>query len=274
MLPGTMPLTPAAANPWVKWGKVLIKAAEWAWPVVWGELESEHVASDPQDVQWCYAVMRFQRPTPTGTIEDYAQIGFNIVNITGGDIDTTWTAGDYTNLTTAFDEWWGVVRTHVDDGLTLLDYRYYQRSFADPLQPTKRFADMGAPRSIATKNLAGQFGGTPLPHQVAMTITLKTAAPRHWGRVYLPGLSSGKIDGVYGRWTAGIPAAISNQTAELVDDLGGQGYVMVVPVTQVNKVLQAGLLSVTSIQVDDIPDVIRRRRPRQPAARVAGVPIA
>jgi hypothetical protein len=64
---------------------------------------------------------------------------------------------------------------------------------------------------------------------------------------------------------------MANMTAELVDDLAAKGFQLVVPTTQTDSALQGGLNVVTAIQVDDVPDVIRRRRPSTPKIRTIGV---
>lgn len=271
ILSGDMPLTPALPAPLVSKAKVIIKALARELGPLAGLLTYETESSAPEDVAWDYVVLRWSRATPGGTAEDYAQIGFNIVNITGGDLDASWTTGDYTAVETALNEWWTTVKASIDDSHTLVDYRHYQRSFANPMTADKRFAEMGPPRRITTVGTAGTNVQTELPYQVAMSVTLKTPLPRHWGRVYLPGMASNKL-GTNGRWASTPMSAIANATAELMDDLNGGGYFIVVPVTQISSVLTPALLNVTDIVVDDIPDVIRRRRPRQAAARTVGAP--
>jgi hypothetical protein len=46
----------------------------------------------------------------------------------------------------------------------------------------------------------------------------------------------------------------------------------VVPVSQVNKAPYRALLGVRQLQVDDIPDIQRRRRPRQVKTRILSTP--
>lgn len=53
----------------------------------------------------------------------------------------------------------------------------------------------------------------------------------------------------------------------LMNSLVSSEFYLVVPVTQVHKNPYRGLLQVTSVQVDSIMDVIRRRRPRAALVR-------
>jgi hypothetical protein len=243
-------------------------------------------ATDVVDMQWRYVTLRFQRATPVGTVEDYAQFGFHIINITNGDIDKSWTAQDYTDCEAALNEWFAALATYFASSHTLVDYRWYVKQFAantpwgqpasalDPAtgKPYARFAKSGAPERVTPKGLAGGSSAAALPYQSAMSITLKTPAPRHWGRVYLPAPTIAELDS-YSRWGSAISSVIANQTAELVDDLAAKQFQLIVPTTQIGSVLSPNIEQVSEIVVDDVPDVIRRRRPKQAHLRTVGVPL-
>lgn len=269
-----MPLTPALPTPLLKWTKYVLRGVAEGWALIQALNDYSPVASSPQDLEWRYAVLRFSRPSPVTAPEDYAQIGLHLVNITGGDVDKSWTAGDYTTCDGHFDEWWTTIKPQIQADHKLVDVRYYRKTFNAPMTPEKRFADSGPPEHIHPVNLAGTSVTLPLPHQIAMSVTLKTSVPKHWGRVYMPGLPQSAAADGYGRWQSTPRQAVANAFAELMDDLAGSEFFPVVPVTQVNKVLTPGLLGVTSVQVDDIPDVVRRRRARTTLVRYAGVPTA
>lgn len=266
-----MPLTPALPAPLLKYSKWLIKGLAEGYALLESLSEFSAQPDALDDLEWRYVVLRFQRPTPSTTQEDYAQIGLNLINITGGDVDTSWTTGDYTTAEGFLDEWWTTVKAQIEADHKLVDYRWYRRQFNPVPDPNHRFLSSGPPQRITVKNSAGTKVAGLLPPQAAMSITLKTAVPKHWGRFYMPGLSAAAIDG-WGRWTSATMTAMANATAELVDDLQGADLQPVVAVTQVDKVLRPALLGVTSVQVDDVPDVIRRRRPRQAAVRTIGAP--
>lgn len=271
VLSTAVPLTPALPAPLPKFARVLIKGV----PFVTAGLEAFYdyitEATAVQDVQWRYVVLRWSRSTPVGTVEDHAQIGINIVNITGGNIDTTWTTGDYTTCEGFLDEWVNVLAPYIHQSHTLVDYRWYVRQFAVPMTAVKRFADTGPPARITPKSTAMLGIGTCLPYQSAMSVTLRTPTPRHWGRFYLPGIPPANM-AASSRLLSSVTVSLANNVAELADDLAGQDFQMVVPTTQVNRVLVPALQTVTSIQVDDVPDVIRRRRPKQASVKTVGTP--
>lgn len=267
-----MPLTPPLPAPLPLWAKVLIQAAPFAWAV--GEAFAEYVTSpDTEDeLEWRYAVLTFTRTTPTGTTEDKAQVGFNIINITGGDLDSSWTSGDYSTCETQILSWWATVKTYVTDDYTLSHIKWYTKKHKAVMDATHRFEKSGPPVRVTVVGVAGTALNQRLPDQVAMSVTLKTHVPRHWGRIYLPGFAYNAIAATYGRWDTAYTTAVANATAELLDDLQDNDFFVVVPVTQVDGSLAKGVLGVYEVQVDDIPDVIRRRRARTPLSRVIGVP--
>lgn len=272
-----MPLTPAFAIPTSKWSKFLVRIGEEAAYLLLNDLVDQNgKVSTPGDLEWRRVVLRFTRPPISGAVEDEAQIKFDLVNITGGDVDTSWTAGDYTTAEGALDEWWTAVKPVVATTYQLKEYRWYKMAFAEPMQPERRFAQSGPPQRVTSKASPGTSASGPLPQQVAASITLKTPAPRHWGRVYMPGLTVDRVQtsSAPGRWVLATQTVLANATAELVDDLGAAELFPVVPVTQVDGSLAGALLGVTSVQVDDIPDVIRRRRAKTTLVRTLGVPTA
>lgn len=243
-------------------------------------------AGTPQEVQWRYVTAVFSRATPSGTVEDNAQFGLNITNITGGNIDTTWTAADYTTVEAHLTELFVTLNPFISSTHTLKEFRWYTRSFNPDLpigqpvttpdpstgKPYKRFARTGPPVHVTVKNLIGGSASVASAYQVALTVTFKTPGPRHWGRVYVPGVTSGMLGNNTGRFSVGNVTTIANAWAEFLDDLQGSEFQLAVPATQHEGKFATALNSAVDIQVDDIPDVIRRRRPKQAKERVIGVP--
>lgn len=268
-----MALVPGLPAPVPKWVKVLIKVGEAAGWFLLEELMDHHTqAADREDVEWRRLIVRVQRATPSGTEEDYATMSFDIVNITGGQVDKTWTSADFISCEAAFDEWLTSIKTYMHSSHTVTNYVWYRMRFRETMTPTHRFEDTGPPVRNQAKTIVGTNVGIPLPYQCAISVTERTGVPRHWGRFYIPGFTAADVDATPGRLDTPTATVVSNVTAELYDDLQGNEFYPVVPVTQVNKVLAGGLLLVNQIQVDDIPDVIRRRRPRQAKQRIIGVP--
>lgn len=246
-------------------------------------------ASPVSDVQWRRIVVRYSRATPATTAEDYATWGMDIVNMTGGNIDSSWTAGDYTAVDAALNELLTTLNAFVSNTHTLVDVQYYARSFnpdlvaGNPVPQYKtdpstgrtkeipRFSRSGPPLHILTKNLVGGSGAFTLPYQSAMSVTFRTATRKHWGRCYLPGLHSGEIQSANGRFATATITSVANAFAEFASDLGANDFYPMVAVTQQDGKSATALMSIKELVVDDVPDVIRRRRPKQPSQRIVGV---
>jgi len=220
----------------------------------------------PSPYEWRRFVLQYDRSTPTGTTEDLAQIGFDVVNFTDGEIDSTWTTADHTavhNALFAWDAAWKSLRTSTS---SLKAIKAYRRAFADPMTIEKRFQDGGPPTWNSVQAVPGTSAANPLPYQVAMSLTMKTPWPRHWGRVYLPGLTEDAVT-TNGRWDSADIDTLKAASETLFEALWDAQLPVCVASTQVDKVLMGNLLLVRELQIDDIPDIIRRRRPRQPAIR-------
>jgi len=244
-------------------------------------------ANDHQELVWRYVQFVFTRATPAGTQEDVAVFGLNLLNMTSGQIDSSWDTTDYTEAETDFTEWLGTLNSYFSNTITLKELRWYVRQFnpdlplgsstntLDPAtgKPYARFAQSGTVARVHPVNTVGGATAFPVPYQVAMSVTFKTAQAKHWGRIYLPGVTQGWLDTTDGRFGGGVIVPIANATAELADDLAKRQLHLVIPTTQAGGKFHVALQTVTQIQVDDIPDVIRSRRPKQTKIRQAGVPL-
>lgn len=238
-----------------------------------------------EDANWRYVVVTFSRQTPVGTVEDKAQIGLNIVNITNGDIDTSWDDGDFTAVNTALGTFLNAWQASASNTHTADEIRYYVRGFnpdlpigqpvttPDPAtgKPYQRFVHSGTVERVYPVTKIGASSAAVEAYQVAMSITWRTAQRRHWGRIYLPGVSIGATS-QFGRFNSATITTIANAAAELVDALGDAGFQLFVPTTQVGGKFHVAGQTITEAVVDDIPDVVRRRRPKQPSIKQVGVP--
>lgn len=258
---------PILATPVGNWKRFLVQLAEDVGLGLFTYLVSQleqGAALDEAELAWMRLHCVITRSTPTGTSEDKAVCTFDLVNITGGAVDTTWTSGDFTACETLLDTFWTTVMGQSTANHTLDEYRWYLRRF-NPLTTTKPYQDSGPPVRITDKNIVGS-STSYTPYQVAMSVTEKTAWPHHWGRVYLPGVASNNVL-TNGRFGSTPITTFANAFQTLYAGLQTAEFFPVVPVTQVNKQPVRGLLGVSSIQIDDIPDVVRSRRPKQPAIR-------
>jgi len=269
-----MAVVPGLPTPLPPWARVAVWLAE---PALWSTINFlvDHFSEeeDPDDFSWRRVVSEFTRASPTGIDDDKAQFKLDLLNITGGQPDPTWNDADFLAVEAKLNTFHNAMASSLGSDHTLTRYKWYRMRFQTPYDPTKRFADTGPPVRQVAKNVPG--GRSPwLPHQIAMSITLKTSVPRHWGRFYYPSPGSGLLEGTTGeggRWTDAFTVSAANNAAQMVNDLYEADFQVIVPVTQIDKVQTRGYLTTTEVQVDDIPDVIRRRRPRAPQVRTIGV---
>ncbi len=189
------------------------------------------------------------RWTRSGLAEDVMQTHFDLVNITAGNIDDTWTTGDFTAAEAALDTWWTSQKALSPTYYTLAEYRWYRVGpGATPPEPAVR---------VATRSVAGTVGSAMIAPQVAATVTLKTGLRKHWGRVYLPGPGNAAFVGTTGHLTTSYTDNIATYVHTLIGTLASSDFYLVV----FNKA-RGRMYNVESVQADDIADVIRSRRPR------------
>jgi hypothetical protein len=246
-------------SPFIRWA---ITLSPIGWELVSSLLEG-HDSEDP--LEWRRVQCLINRTTPTGTTEDRASVSFDLLNVTASAPDPTWITADYTTCETALSTFWSSHAANMHTGHQVVQYRWYRMAFR-PMTDPKPLAISGPPQRITTVSHLGSSTAQS-PFQLALSVTERTAIPRHWGRMYLPCVAgSGTMDN-FGRWLSAVRTAVATNTELLYETLAAAGFHPVVPVTQIEKQPARGLLGVTEIAVDDIPDVQRRRRPRTVLAR-------
>jgi hypothetical protein len=245
------------------------------------------VAATIEEIQWRLVTWKYTRATPSNTTEDTALWSLNVAKIQSGQLVPTWAAQDYTAVDNVLDALTTAVLSVSGVSHTLVEYAYHLRAFNPDLpigqtvpvlidQPdgtkkeVQRFSPTGPPLHVKPKNTPGTLTGVTLPYQVAMSVTLKTGARRHWGRVYLPGLSVAVEGSNPGRFDATRTQTVADAFSTAAKSLETAGFAVVVPATQAVQKYAAGLNGVVRFQVDDVPDTIRRRRAKQSAVRSVG----
>jgi len=185
--------------------------------------------------------------------------------------------------------WFGNLAPFISNSHILKEIRWYVRRFnpalpvgqpsstLDPAtgKPYARFENTGPPARVHPVNVSGSSVATPLPYQAATSITFRTPVPKHWGRIYLPGMHSADLNASApgaGRLANNVVTPIADSTASLVQELANKHFQLVVPTTQVDSKFHVALQMVNQVVVDDIPDVIRRRRAKQATLHHVGVP--
>lgn len=145
--------------------------------------------------------------------------------------------------------------------------------------------------SAPTVNSAAATVAT-LPPQVALSVTELTVSRKHWGRFYLPGLTTAKM-AADGSFLSTLYGATADRVKTLYDSWNTRGVTPVV-LGSVKSSFNVALLPtssflgglfektirkdvtesrlmvaypVTGLRTDDVPDIIRRRRFETAAAR-------
>jgi hypothetical protein len=204
---------------------------------------------------------RFQvitKNTASNNSADNQIFTFDLVNYTNGFLDNTWTAGDYSRVQTQLQAFFTAYAPAMSPYLTFSEARAYIMAF-NALGNPKPFAESGAPEWVQAFNTPGTgTGGSPA--QGCTTVTEFTPARRHWGRQYLPTLAGSAYVATTGRVNQIIVDSVVQQWHAFVEGVHLDGLQLVIPMTQSNKVATRTLNGVTAIGVDDVPDVVRRRR--------------
>jgi hypothetical protein len=253
----TTPIWPIGAKyaPWI------IRALAAGWAIYDGFFtggEDEHETTETMP-HWHKAVITWTRTQPSGLAEDKIQVGFDLLrNDISGPTDT-WVTADFTAAEARFLTWLTSVNGYVPNYVVKDSIRWYRRHF-NPLTETKPFAHSGPPVRVLSVSAAAGGGGGTGPPQLAMSVTERTALPRHWGRFYLPTDPAAITASTNGRFSSSAMTAIGNATDTLYEGLHTDHFNVCVPCTQLDKQPVRALLGVTQLAVDDIPDVIRRRR--------------
>jgi hypothetical protein len=98
---------------------------------------------------------------------------------------------------------------------------------------------------------------------VSCSISFHVGPRRSWGRTYLPHLGAGDLQTTGGLLSTTAVDAIANATNTLVTSAAAADFYLVV------STAARGLLTVEQIAVDNIYDIIRRRRWEHPTYRKA-----
>lgn len=195
---------------------------------------------------------------PAGGVEVVQAVTtHDFVNITDDEVDNTWTEDDFEVVEGAMHTFMNSLGGIISAKGKLEEFRWYK--FGPNIEPTKE-NPQPVLRVIPEDN-QGDGGDGMLAHQLAISITEKTPVRKRWGRFYLPFINraSVSIEGV-------IATTTTADIADYAETLYATCYAAeIVPVVWSPTVHRA--YAVTSIQVDNILDVIRSRRIRTPTVR-------
>ncbi len=267
--PQSLPPVPAPLPPWAR--ALLWIAETVAGGLIWQQFESGMQinptggtgGSTPAD-QWRRLSLRFV-DIDSGETADDQYFTIDVVNITGGKVDSSWTNGDYTTVFNALNIFTGHLMSYLPARLQYKEVASYRMSF-NPYSEPKPFAQTGAPEALVPTGPLGASSGTAAPQQCC-SITEQTASRRNWGRFYTPTISSQQLD-VAGRLTVANVNGLATAVHDLYHTWMLAEFFPCVPVTQSGKAPVRALQTVSAVAVDDVMDVQRRRRFRTPKTHV------
>lgn len=204
---------------------------------------------------YCMSLFEMTNFGGTFTTRERGMFGIHYVNSTGGAPDTTWTGADYAAVEAAIQGLWSGNTASFSTGVRLVEHRWYP--YGPGYVGTKSAPIPPARVTTLATPIVGAASGAWV-RQVGSTITLRTALRRHWGRFYLPVSSSGATtNGQFPSATVDALAAAARSMFTTPESSQGISPVIY------DKVHHQ-VLGVTAIEMDSVPDIQRRRRPRDP----------
>lgn len=237
-------MPPMPGIPWSR--RLFLGDAEEVTPTEAGLYDAAEI-STPENAMMLMCV--YSR-APAGSTEDVAITTHHFVNYTGGAVDPSWDSGDFTTAEAAFDTFANVIKTYQPNTVALTQYRWYEKSAATETPGTEN-----PPVRVTTKSVTGTGSGSALPPQCAISVTEKTSARKSWGRFYIPSVVHGVLDPPSGRLNTTTVDNLALQAKNLYETLA---TAELVPIVWSSKHKHG--YAVERIQVDNIVDVIRRRR--------------
>ena len=221
-------------------------------------------------LQW-----RLSRAPTGGTVEDQDVMTFHFIKASGGTPGTYVDGTDLPAVETAIGAYWTSLKDRYYPWVHSDQYRWYKDgpAFYELNDAGTAYVPIGSNPAIRVTevDVAGTYGGSAssLPPQVSLTITEKTSTRRSWGRWYLPAMvssyadSDGRVPSAQVDLLAGFAVTLYNacRSASMIPVVWSiqkperpkkpSGTLPAQPATA---------LEVGSIQVDNLWDVIRRRR--------------
>jgi hypothetical protein len=197
--------------------------------------------------------MVYARARVSGVPEDVA--------VTTHDFDDNGdpTSADLDTIQAAALLYWNTIKSNFAVYTKLAEIRIYYRDEA--IDET-----FGEPRRSTTYDLPGTLAGVDAaPPQIALSVTERTASRPRWGRFYQPGLTAQAFT-VDGMLDGDLITNVANAVDTWYSGLKSSGFDPVVLHRRAG--LPDQLVVIEEIQVDDIADVIRRRRFQVPTTRL------
>lgn len=232
-------------------------------------------------LQW-----RWSRAPAGGTTEDVAVCTFHFLKAAAptGPWDD---AADLATIEGHVTTYWAAIAPNFLASTVSDQYRWYKDgpSYYKLNGDGTAYIPVGGNPAVRVTEVStpGTLGGvSELPPQVAMSVTELTSMRKHWGRWYLPAAGVPASD-PNGRIETTLVASLMTASAQFYGGLIAIGFQPVVFSIQKPVRLNAKGASlpaedavayaVTQLQIDNLFDVIRRRRYDQPTQRLKSGPL-
>lgn len=190
------------------------------------------------------AQLVFSRATQVPA-QDAVTTHLDFLNLTNGSPDDTWTDADFVELETLLLAYVQGLAATIPVSVVFDQIRWYRVGPGVlPPNPAVR---------IFEANFAGSAANS-LPPQIAASVTLKTVPRRQWGRMYLPLMGQSALSPT-GRFSNSAIDGVGLLTRTLFD-----GAVGVEKPPVVYSPRRGKAYTVETVQIDNVPDVIRSRR--------------
>lgn len=227
------------------------------WDTVTTTTGTSRTALDPNVVKGSVVQVQFNRTEPAGVRENVAL--FDLHLSTNAGLGAAWSPLSTTTIAsveTALDAFWTTLKVRHTPHWLLGGYVWRHFGADYPLGTT----GLSKPSPIfrtTTRSVAGtSVAAAYTPDQLAQTVTFRTASRRHWGRSYMPAADATQVD-QYGRLTNGYCDALAGAFDTFFSTINGLA-------AETHAVVWSskyrGFFSVRQLAVDNVPDVIRRRR--------------
>lgn len=238
--------------------------------------------TDPADV-WMHVQVKYSDEVSQEPADDQV-FTLDILKTDGSFAPGDWGTLDFDLVSASIQTWLTSMTAHICSRYKAVEIRYYRRSF-NPNNDDKPYADSGGPSRIDVISIVNTGSGG-VPPQVTSTITEVTPSRKHWGRLYLPTLAGSNFDTNGRLVTTSVFTLAGNFQSMMIEELSSNGYALVVPTTSSGGVFDPSvegdwttvkartLQNVNGCRVDDVIDVVRRRRHKKPLQRAIQPPPA
>jgi hypothetical protein len=204
---------------------------------------------------YCMSLFEMKNYGGVFTARERGMFGVHYINSTSGALDTSWIAADFAAAEAGLQTFWSSQLNSFSTDVRLVEHRWYpygpgyHGSKSNPIPPSR------------VTTLATPLVGTSASvwvHQVCTNLTMRTTLRKHWGRVAMPLIISTYSN--FGQATSGNVDTWA--TLWKTATMAGEASNGVVPV--IYDRVRHQVYGITAFEADSVPDIQRRRRPRDP----------